>query len=134
MTSRPNVITHNYIFLFEPDLSFSIKSLRKTIDTKLKQATSVKLLVEVRMVVVWHTLSKWRETTIACISYYTCLNVTNKESKWLILTSSLCEILRAYYNYNSPYCTLCTFDYVLRWQINVATLVCFRRKLDNLSL
>ena len=52
MTSRPNVITHNYIFLFEPDLSFSIKSLRKTIDTKLKQATSVKLLVEVRMMVV----------------------------------------------------------------------------------
>ena len=134
MTSWLNVITHNYICLFEPDLSFSIKSLRRTIDAKLKQVVSVKLLVEVHMVVVWHTLSKWRETTIACISYYMCLNVTNKESEWLILASSQCEILRAYYNYNSPYCTLCTFDYVLRWQTNVATLICFRRKWNNLSL
>ena len=131
MTSWPNVIAYNYIFLFEPDLSFSIKGLRRTIDAKLKQAVSVKLLVEVRMVVVWHTLSKWRETTIACNSYYMCLNVTDKESEWLILVFSLCEILRAYYSYNSSYCTLCTFDYVLRWQINVATLVCFRRKWNN---
>ena len=92
---------HNYIYLFEPDLSFSIKGLRRTIDVKLKQAAGVKLLVEVRMVVVWHTISKWKETTIACISYYMRLNVTNKESEWLIPASSLCEILRAYYNYNS---------------------------------
>ena len=134
MTSWLNVITHNYICLFVPDLSFSVKGLRKTIDAKLKQVTSVKFLVEVRMVVVWHTLSKWRETTTACISYYMCLNVTDKESEWLILASSLCEILRAYYNYNNPYCTLCTFDYVLRWQINVVTLACFQRKQNNLSL
>ena len=134
MTSWPNVTAYNYIYLFEPNLSFSIKSLKRTIDVKLKQATSVKLLIEVCMVVVWHTLSKWKETTIACISYYTCLNVIDKESEWLILAFSLCEILRAYYNYNSPYCTLCTFDYVLRWQINVATLVCFCRKWNNLSL
>ena len=101
MTSWPNVITHNYICLFEPNLSFSIKGLRRTIYAKLKQATGMKLLVEVHMVVVWHTFSKWRETTIACISYYMCLNVINKESEWLIPTSSLCEILRTYYNYNS---------------------------------
>ena len=101
MTSWPNVTAHNYICLFEPNLSFSIKSLRRTIDAKLKQAVSVKLLIEVRMMLVWHTLFKWRETTIACISYYMCLNVTNKESGWLIPASSLCEILRAYYNYNS---------------------------------
>ena len=126
MTSWSNVITHNYICMFEPDLSFSIKGLRKTIDAKLKQAASVKLLVEVYMVVLWHTLSKWKETTIACISYYMCLNVTDKESEWLILAFSLCEILKAYYNYNSPYCTLCTFDYVLMLQINVSTLVCFQ--------
>ena len=134
MTSWSNVIAHNYICMFEPDLSFSIKGLRRTIDAKLKQAISVKLLVEVRMVVVWHTLSKWRETTTACISYYMCLNVTNKESEWLIPASLLCEILRAYYNYNSPYCTLGTFDYVLMWQTNVATLVCFQWKWNNLSL
>ena len=127
MTSWSNVITHNYICLFELDLSFSIKGLRRTIDAKLKRADGVKLLVEVHMVVVWHTLSKWRETTIACISHFMCLNVTNKESEWLIPVSSLCEILRAY-------CTLCTFDYVLRWQINVGTLVCFQWKWNNLSL
>ena len=101
MTSWSNVITHNYICLLESDLGISIKGLRRTIDAKLKKATSMKLLVEVRMVVVWHTFSKWRETTIACISYYMCLNVINKESEWLIPTSSLCEILRTYYNYNS---------------------------------
>ena len=83
------------------EFKFGIKGLRRTIDAKLKKATSMKLLVEVRMVVVWHTFSKWRETTIACISYYMCLNVINKESEWLIPTSSLCEILRTYYNYNS---------------------------------
>ena len=102
MTSWPNVTAHNYICLFKPDLSFSIKGLRRTINAKLKQAAGVKLLVEVRMVVVWHTFHKWRETTIACISYYMCLNMTNKESEWLILASSLCEILKAYYNYNNP--------------------------------
>ena len=81
MTSWPNVIAHNYIFLFEPDLSFSIKGLRRTINAKLKQTDGVKLLVEVRMAAVWHTLSKWREITITCISYYMCLNVTDKESE-----------------------------------------------------
>ena len=106
MTSWPNVIPHNYICLFEPDLSFSVKGLRSTIDAKLKQATRVTLLVKVCMVVVWHTLSKWRETTIPCISYYMCLNATNKGSEGLILAYSLCEILRAYYNYNSSYCIL----------------------------
>ena len=53
--------------LVEPDLSFSIKGLRRIIDAKLKQVVGMKLLVEVRMVVIWHTLFKWRETTIACI-------------------------------------------------------------------
>ena len=134
MTSWLNVIAHNYSCLFEPDLSFSIKGLRRTIDAKLKQAASVKPLVEVHMVVVWHTLSKWKETTIACISYYMCLNVTNEESEWLVLTFSLCEIFRAYYNYNNSYYTLCTFDYVLMRQTNVATLICFQRKWNNLSL
>ena len=91
-------------------LEFYNKGLRRPINAKLKQAASVKLLVEVCMVVVWHTVSKWKETTITCISYYMCLNVTDKESEWLILAFSLCKILRAYYNYNSSYCTLCTFD------------------------
>ena len=32
MTSWSNIIAHNYICLFESDLSFSIKGLRRTID------------------------------------------------------------------------------------------------------
>ena len=52
MTYWPNVIAHNYICLFELDLSFNVKGLRRTIDVKLKQAICMKLLVEVRMVVI----------------------------------------------------------------------------------
>ena len=74
MAFWPNVIAHNYICLFKLDLSSSIKGLRRTTNAKLEQATSMKLLVKVHMVVVWHILFKWRETTIACISYYMCLN------------------------------------------------------------
>ena len=133
MTSWLNVITHNYICLFELDLSFRIKGLKRTIDVKLKQVVGMKLLIEVYVVVAWHTLSKWKETTIACISYYMCLRVTNKESEWLIPTSSLYEILKAYFII-VHYRTLCTFDYILRWKINVATLVCFWWKWNNLSL
>ena len=130
MTSWLNVITHNYICLLEPDLG-----LRKTIDAKLKQTDGVKLLVEFHMAAVWHTLSKWKETTITCISYYMCLKVTNKESEWLIPTFSLCvRSLGLITIIIAHYCTLCTFNYVLRWQINVATLVCFRHKWNNLSL
>ena len=83
-------------------MNSSIKGLRRIIDAKLEQAANVNLLVKVCMVVVWHTLSKWRETTIGYISYYMCLNMTDKESEWLIATFSLYEILRAYCNYNSP--------------------------------
>ena len=119
MTSWPNVTAHNYICLFKPDLSFSIKGLRRTINAKLKQDAGVKLLVEVRIVVVWLTLSKWRETIITCISYYMCLNMTNKENEWLILAFLLCEILRAYYNYNSP---LLYFLYF--WQCSKVTNQC----------
>ena len=130
-----NVITHNYNYLFKPDLSSSLKSLRRTIDAKLEQVANMELLVKVYMVVVWHTLSKWREITIACSLYYMCLNVTNKESEWLIHASSLLKILRAYYNYNSPLLYSMYFSYVLRWQINVATLIiCSRKKWNNLSL
>ena len=115
----PNVIVYDYICLFELDLSFSIKGLRRTINVKLEQAIGVKLLVEVRIVVVWLTLSKWRETIIACISYYMCLNMTNKENEWLILAFFPCEILRAYYNYNSP---LLYFLYF--WQCSKVTNQC----------
>ena len=69
MTFWSNVIAHNYIFLFEPNLSSNINSLTRTIDAKLEQVASVKLLVKVYMVVVWYTLSKWKETTIVCITY-----------------------------------------------------------------
>ena len=56
MTSWPNIIDHNYICLFESDLSFRIKGLRRTIDVKFEQIAGVKFLVEVLMVVVWFTL------------------------------------------------------------------------------
>ena len=78
-----NVIAHNYIFTFELDLSSNINHLTRTIDAKLEQAASVRLLIKVYMVVVWYMLSKWKEATIVCISYNICLNMTNKE-KWVI--------------------------------------------------
>ena len=60
MISWPDVIAHNYIYLFKPDFSSNIKGLKRTIDAKLKQTSSMELLVKVCMVVVWHTLSKWK--------------------------------------------------------------------------
>ena len=65
--SWSNEIAHNYIYLFKLNLSSSLKGLE--------------LLVKVRMVAVWHTLSNWKEITIAYISYYMCLNMTNKKSE-----------------------------------------------------
>ena len=53
-----NVVTHNYICMFKPHLTFNINGLKRTIDAKLEQVASVKLFVKVCMVVVWHVLSK----------------------------------------------------------------------------